>query len=113
MDDPVLPDNNGKPGRQFQGCQNPLHERDGTQVSWGCSWQAARRIRLPVHGQSSGVEASKSCRGNLQKSRKEWRKSLAWTLGLGLRVRIRVSLVVRAIHEGACASSKVRARVKG
>lgn len=24
-----------------------------------------------VHGQSSGVEASKSCRGNLQKSRKE------------------------------------------
>ena len=29
------------------------------------------------------------------------------------RVRIRVSLVVRAIDEGACASSKVRARVKG
>ena len=29
------------------------------------------------------------------------------------RVRSRVSLVVRAIDEGACASSKVRARVKG
>ena len=32
-----------------------------------------------VDGQSSGAEAPKSCMGNLQKSRKEWRKSLAWT----------------------------------
>lgn len=63
MDDPVLPDNNRKTlaveafgltelKKGFCGVTQPSDSKRGPKlsVSWGCGWQAARRIRSPTCG---------------------------------------------------------------